>query len=62
VGDAIVLRSTVKALLVELVDHGRELWVPKSVLHEDSAVYDDGENSQGELVLVAWFARKEGLD
>lgn len=35
-----------------------ERWVPKSVVHEDSEVYKDG--TDGKLVLVHWFAAKEG--
>jgi len=61
VGDALVLRSTEKALLCELTEQGKEVWVPKSVVHDDSEVYDDGEHSQGTLVLKQWFARKAGL-
>lgn len=57
VGRANVLRSTEKALLVEL--EGEEKWIPKSCIHDDSEVYDDGH--EGELVLKKWFAEKEGL-
>lgn len=62
VGEAMVVRGSPKALCVELVDHGRELWIPRSVIHDDSEVYDDdGEHDNGELVLLRWFAEKEQL-
>jgi hypothetical protein len=35
-----------------------ERWVPKSCVHEDSEVYKDG--TDGELVVVHWFADKKG--
>lgn len=35
-----------------------ERWVPKSCVHEDSEVYEDG--TDGDLVVVQWFAAKKG--
>lgn len=52
------IRDTAKAMRVRLED-GRELWIPKSVVHEDSEVYGNGH--QGELVVARWFAEKEGI-
>lgn len=49
-----------KALLCRL-ESGDERWIPKSVIHDDSEVYDADDNAEGELVLQAWFAAKEGL-
>ena len=34
-------------------------WIPKSVVHDDSEVYKQGD--EGKLVLEEWFALKEGL-
>ena len=33
--------------------------IPKSVLHDDSEVYESG--TEGELVVMRWWAQKEGL-
>ena len=49
-----VVTATEKALLVEI-------WVPKSVIHDDSEVFDDDENAEGMLVLEDWWAEKSGL-
>lgn len=40
---------------------GEEKWVPKHdrVLHDDSEVYEKGH--KGTLVLLKWWAKKEGL-
>ena len=54
------VRETAKALLVQMPEQSdRELWIPKSVIHDDSEVYGDGH--EGELVVARWFAEKEGL-
>lgn len=52
------VRETDAALLVRF-DDGRELWVPKTCLHDDSEVYE--EDGEGRLVLKTWFAEREGL-
>jgi hypothetical protein len=54
-----VVTATEKALLVEI--EGEEEWVPKSVIHDDSEVFDDDENAEGMLVLEEWWAEKSGL-
>ena len=33
--------------------------IPKSVLHDDSEVYESG--TEGELIVMRWWAQKEGL-
>lgn len=48
------------ACKIEL-ETGETYWVPKSVLHDDSEVYDAGEHSTGEVVIQGWWAAKEGL-
>jgi hypothetical protein len=55
--------ESAKALKVEmdLPDGKRQIWVPKSVIHDDSEVFDNAENKRGKLVLHGWFAREEGL-
>lgn len=39
---------------------GREAWVPKSQIHDDSEVWEDGK--EGTLVVSIWFAEKEHLE
>lgn len=60
-GDGEVLQEREKALLVSLLDLDVERWIPKSVLHDNSEVYDGEENSEGEVIVKAWWAEKEGL-
>ena len=59
-GDGKAVRDSGKALLVKLAT-GEEKWIPKSVIHDDSEVYDAGENAEGEVVVQEWWAEKEGL-
>ncbi len=58
------IAESAKALkvVIETTDGRREMWVPKSVIHDDSEVFGrEPDNSEGTLVLKAWFAREEGL-
>ena len=57
--DVKVKRDTGKALLVLI--EGEEKWIPQSVIHADSEVYDDNEHSEGTLIVKRWWAEKEGL-
>jgi len=59
-GDGKAVRDSGKALLVKLAT-GEEKWIPKSVIHDDSEVYDAEENAEGEVVVQEWWAEKEGL-
>lgn len=36
-----------------------DIWIPKSQVHDDSEVYKKGH--EGTLVVMEWFAEKEGL-
>lgn len=45
------------ALLIEI--DGKEIWVPKSVIDEDSEVWEDEQ--EGELVVYEWWAEDKGL-
>ncbi len=59
-GQATVVNETNKAILVRLEDLGDEpIWIPKSVIHADSEVWD-GECQPGELVVKEWWADKNG--
>ena len=57
--DTEVIRGTDKALLINI--EGEEKWIPKSVIHDDSEVFDDNENRKGALVLKRWWAEQEDL-
>lgn len=61
-GAGTVKIETDKALLIELEDIGEERWVPKSVIHDDSEVYEaSGDGSSGDVVVMEWWATKNGL-
>lgn len=59
------VRETTRALLCYIPGEKgkprREVWVPKSAIHDDSEVYDARQNNHGKLVLHEWFAEKEKL-
>lgn len=52
--------ETKKALLVRL-QNGKEKWVPQSVIHDDSEVFNSTHTTPARLVVLGWWARKEGL-
>ena len=58
-GHATVKRTTDKALQCEVDDLGETWWVPRSVIHDDSEVYDDGH--EGELIVKRWWADARGI-
>jgi hypothetical protein len=51
--------ETDKAILVvgDEVPDGK-VWVPKSQVHDDSEVFEDG--TEGTLIVKAWFAEQRG--
>ena len=55
-GDAVALRETAKALLVDV--DGEENWIPKGQIDDDSEVYQRGD--EGELVIPMWLAIDRG--
>jgi hypothetical protein len=59
-----VIGSTTKALHVKFEPSSllgpTTAWIPRSVLHDDSEVYDALSNASGNVVVEEWFARKEG--
>lgn len=57
--NAVCLGQTDKAIKVRLDDYLTPIWVPQSLVHDDSEVYKLGQ--KGTLVLPEWFALKEGL-
>lgn len=55
--EASCLKETPKAILV---NRGKgDLWVPKSVIHDDSEVYEEGH--EGTLIVKRWWAEEKGL-
>ena len=57
VPDVKVKRVTEKALLCVIPgDEVTEVWVPKSIIHEDSEVQE--EHDEGTLVVPMWWAKK----
>ena len=59
-GKARVVRDTDKALLVYVEGMKKEIWIPKSVVHDDSEVYNTTDSSEGEFFVKTWFAKNEG--
>jgi hypothetical protein len=57
--DAEAVKETDKALLC-MLEGEEEVWVPKSVIHDDSEVYSMKANT-GRLMVKGWWARKMGL-
>jgi len=58
-----VKRESDKALLVEAKKRDgfpMEFWVPKSVIDDDSEVFELG--TYGKLIVADWWAVKEKLD
>jgi hypothetical protein len=62
IADAVCVGETGAAIRVEApffedVSDDPEVWIPKSVVHDDSEVYTEG--TDGELVIHYWFAQKK---
>lgn len=55
------IRETDKALLIQLDESGQEVWFPKSHIHDDSEVFDEFANAEGEVVVTRWIAEQKGL-
>lgn len=60
IGTVIVKRETEKAILV-MTDQLEDKWIPKSVIHAHSEVWND-THSGHELIVKAWWAEKEGIE
>jgi hypothetical protein len=50
-----ILRGTAKAVLVRF-ENGKEVWVPQSVIHDDSPSWRPGD--AGDLIVPEWWAEK----
>jgi hypothetical protein len=53
-----VLHETAKALLVRVDEV--EVWVPKSLIGEDSECYSQ-KSGPGDMIVPEWWARENGL-
>lgn len=54
--EGVITRETEKALLYEFGPD--KIWVPKSVVHDDSDIWKKGE--EGVLTVKAWWASANG--
>lgn len=59
-GTARAVRATDRALLCAIADLKDEVWIPKSVIADDSEVYNDTDARYGELVVLYWWAEDRG--
>ena len=55
--DVFVEAETDRAILC--IIENEEFWIPKSQIHDDSEVYEKGQD--GTLIVTEWWAKKEGL-
>lgn len=55
----VVTVETKRAIFCTLAD-GLDLWVPRSLLHEDSEVKSYGQ--EGLLIVAGWYAWEQGLE
>ena len=55
--DVECVKETAQAICC--VIDGEEKWIPKSVIGDDSEVFEEGD--EGTLVIHEWFAEKENI-
>lgn len=55
--DVACTHETDKAILCTI--DGKEHWIPKSQVNDDSEVYENG--GSGKLVITEWIAKERGL-
>lgn len=60
VQNATVIKETKKAILVSAPSLDGEVWVPQSVVHDDSEVYRLSDPGPGNLVVKRWWAEERG--
>lgn len=51
-----VLEEREKAIRVSAPEFDGPKWIPKSLIHDDSEVWKEGQ--RGDLVVPEWFAEK----
>lgn len=55
----VFIQHETKDALKVLLHDGRQVWIPKSQVHDDSDIWKKHE--KGTLTIKSWFAGKEGL-
>jgi hypothetical protein len=60
-GASVVIKETDRAVLVRIADADEPVWIPKSVIHDDSEAFDDLDNREGDLIVHAWWAEANGF-
>lgn len=55
-GEVLCTGETEKAIAI--VIDGQEEWIPKSQIHDDSEVWQRGQ--EGDLVVSEWMAKQKG--
>jgi len=50
--------GVVTAVLVESTLFDEPEWIPYSVIHDNSEVYEEGD--EGDMIIKEWFAKKKG--
>jgi len=60
-GEGFVMRSSEKALLVKLDDRPKEIWVPRSQIHNNSPLYHEHKAPTGELIVKTGWAERAKL-
>lgn len=62
IGFGRVVRVSLKAICVRIEDLERYVWIPRSVVSEQSEIESDAvHGDEGNLMVDAWFAEKEEL-
>lgn len=56
-GDGKITRETDKAVLAKIGD--KEIWIPKSCVHDDSEAFSL-QSSEGSIIVKRWWAEKNG--
>lgn len=59
VEDVVIERETHLAVLVRIDGDDDPVWVPKSVIHDNSEIWKAGQEP-GTLVVHAWWAHRQG--
>ena len=54
--EGVIIRETAKAVFYE--HEGKQVWVPKAVIHGDSEI--SGHGDRGVLLVKQWWAGKNG--
>jgi hypothetical protein len=57
--DDVITKAETDLALLCVID-GKERWIPKSQISDNSEVWESGDI--GKLIISPWFAEKEGLD